>query len=823
MPSQLTHGVWQDVQIAVRGLRRDRGYAVAATLTLALAIGANTAVFSVADAVLLRPMPYPDGAQIMILGRRSDQLGSRRGYLSQAEYVDFQRSVPEIESVGLFDDVEQTASDGCASAECAADRVRVTELTPSALRVLGTSAALGRTFADEDGQPGHAPVAVIGDDYWRSRFGADPSVLGRVTVLDGVRRTIVGVMPPSFRFEKAQLYVPLVLDAARAEQERGNHSYIGVARLRAGASVSTLSTRLSVVTARLSRDHPVYYPTASHTSFVAEPLRSYLTGQAGSSLVVMLVAVGLVLLIACANVANLNLVRADGRQREIIIRSALGAGRGRLVRQLFVDTAIVTTIGAVLGIAIAAWGVQPMLSINRDAVPNVDGISIEASVLLFTLAVAVFSMVAAGLLPALQATHPDLQTALRDDARGTSAGRARQRTRQLLIASEIALATFVLVLGGLLARSYARLRHVDLGLNPTRVIAMQITLPGASYPTSAARGQLFDNLVRRVAGLGGVEQASLAYLVPTQANSDWTITVEGHPVSPGQDAPSPVPQVVSPGYFATLGIPLRKGRLLSASDDGRGGVNAVINETMARRVWPSEDPIGKRFYLGIDPAKPDQWFTVVGVVGDSRIDDPRVAPRPTWMATTAALARIGELPHSMWLLARASSDPESVVPAARQALHELDPSLALGDVRTIAGLYDDAVAGSRFTTVLLGAFGIIAIALALIGVYGVVSYAVAQRTRELGVRLALGATGERVRRQVVLQGLRTAIPGALAGVLAAALGANVVQALLFDTGARDAGVYASTVGLLIAASAAASWIPARRASRIDPAIALKAS
>ena len=823
MLPQFSHLLRQDFQVALRGLRRDRGYAVAATLTLALAIGANTAVFSVADAVLLRPMPYPGAGQIMILGRRSDQLGTRRGYLSQAEYVDFQRSVPEIGALGLFEDEEQTASGGCVSADCAPDRVRVTELTPSALGVLGTSAALGRTLAEEDGQPGHAAVAVISDGYWKTRFGGDPSVLGRVTLLDGVRRTIVGVMPPTFRFEKAQLLVPIVFDPARAEQERGNHSYIGIARLRAGTAPSMLGARLSALSARLARDHPVYYPTASHTTFVAEPLRSYVTGQAGSSLIVMLIAVGLVLLIASANVANLNLIRADSRQREIVVRAALGAGRARLVQQIIVDTVIVTTIGAVCGIAIAAWGVQPMLSLNPGAVPNVGAISIETPVLLFTLAVTVFSTAAAGLLPALQATRPDLQAALRDDARGTSAGHKRQRTRQLLIASEIALATFVLVLGGLLARSYVRLRRVDVGLNPAHVIAMQVTLPQATYPGSAARGRLFGDLVRRVGGLGGVEHASLAYLVPTHANSDWTITVEGRPMQPGQDAPSPIPQIVSPDYFMTLGIPLRSGRLLTAGDDGRGGVNAVINETMARRVWPDEDPLGKRFYLGNDPVKPEQWFTVVGVVGDSRIDDPRIAARPMWMATTDAVARLGDLPRSMWVLARTSRDPESIVPAVRQELHDLDPSLAFGDVRSVTGLFDDAVAGFRFTTILLAAFGLIAIGLALIGVYGVVSYTVAQRTRELGVRLALGATGERLRRQVVAQGLRTAIPGALIGALAAALGANVVQALLYDTAPQDALVYAVTAGTLVAAAAAASWIPARRASRIDPAIALRGS
>ena len=823
MSVEWTYELWRDLQVALRGLRGSRSYAIAATLTLTLAIGANTAVFSVADAVLLRPMPYPDAQQIVILGRHSEQLGTRRGYLSQAEYIDVQRDVPELERAGLFDDAEQTASGDCLRDVCAPDRVRVTELTPSALRVLGTSPALGRPFTEEEGQPGHDAVVVLSDGYWMSRFGGDRSVLGRLTVLDGVPRTVIGVMPPGFKFERAQLFVPLQLNPSRAEEDRGDHSYIGIARLRRGANVGALDARLALVTARLLRDHPVYYPAASHTSFVAEPLRSYVMGQAGPSLVIMLVAVGFVLLIACANVANLNLVRADARQREIIVRLALGAGRARLVRQIIVDTAIVATGGAVLGAALAAWVVQPLLSINPGAVPNAESVTLEAPVFLFTLGVTIFGMLVAGLLPALQATRPDLQATLRDDTRGTSASRSRQRTRRILIGAEIALATFVLVLGTLLARSYMRSRQVNLGLNPAHVIAMELTLPAATYPSSAARGRLFDDLVRSVTDVGGISNASLAYVVPTHANSDWTITVEGHPVASGQDPPSPVPQVVTGGYFATLGIPLRSGRLLSASDDGRGGVNAVVNEAMARMVWPGENALGKRFHPGTDSVKSDGWFTVVGIVGDSRIDDPRVLPRPMWMATSDALTRLSEMPRTMWILARTSADPESVVPAARRALQALDPSLTFGEVRPVTGLIDDALAGSRFTVMLLAAFAAIASALAVIGVYGVVSYTVGLRTRELGVRLALGASGERIEWFVVAQGLATAIPGALSGAVIAAFGAHLVQALLFETTPHDVGVYAFTVALLVIAAAVASWIPARRAARIDPATALRAT
>jgi putative ABC transport system permease protein len=809
---------WRNIRHSVRALVRTPAYSVAAVITLALGIGANTAVFSVVNGVLLSPLPYKDADRIAILTSHFTGLGVEDGPISGAEMFDVAQRARAFEEVGAFVRNPGTITGSCGTVSCTPERIRTLSATASVFKVFGTQAALGRGFVSEEDVPGRDDVVVLDDGFWRRRFGADPGVIGSTVTLDGVQRVIVGVMPGSFAFQKADVYVPLALRLDSVELRRSAHNYIGIARLTPATRVERANAEVSALAGVLQRQHPGNYPAQMGFGLKARTLQTWLVGDARRSLLVLFGAVSLVLLIACVNVANLSLARAETRQREVAVRAALGAGRGRLIGELLTESLVLALAGSALGLLLANRGLALLLTVNPRAVPRIDNVHLDATVLLVTLGFAVVTGILFGLFPAVQATRTELQTVLRDAARGSSAGLGRQRTRKILIVAEVALSLVVLSAGALVIRSFWRLQHVSLGFRTDHLITMQVSIP-ATYSDSLAPARFFNELTQRVARLPDVHAAAAAFMLPTDGWANWDIDVEGRARAPGEAAPSPVVQMLTPQYFEAMGIPLVQGRLLNAHDNGPTGLSVVVNETMARRLWPN-GAIGKRFKMSGLPVQP--WFTVVGVVGDAHMDGPAHAPEPEWMITHETIAYLGSSPRNMWLLVRTSGDPTRILPAARRELWAIDRNVNFDQVQTMDRVLSNSLAGARFTMVLLACFAFMALALAAIGVYGVVTYTVAQRTREFGVRMAVGASARDVVRLVIGQGLKVALNGVVLGVIGALLTARLLQGILFETRARDPIVLGAIALLLIGVALLASYLPARRATRVDPAITLKA-
>ena len=821
--------VGEDVRYSFRTLRRTPAFAAAALLTLTLGIGANTAVFSVVNGVLLRPLPFPNAERVVMVWTQFGGLGFRRANISSAEMVDVATRTTAFEHVGAFRGVGGTLTGGCGTGTCEPQRIDVMAVTASVFSILQVPAARGRVFTADEDRRGHDGVIVLGDGFWHRHYGGDAAIVGRTITLDGLPRVVLGVMPPNFNFERADAYVPLSLAMDSLLVQRNWHNYLGIARLKPGVSEAQANAQLATLVRQLGDEFAERYPQKMGFGLSVQQLQEALVGDVRRSLLVLLGAVALVLAIACVNVANLSLARAEARHREIAVRAALGAGRGRIVRQILTESLVLSLAGAALGTLGARWAVRLLLAANPDAVPRASGVQVNLPVLLVTLAVAVITGIAFGLVPALQATRVDFQGALREEGRGSSASRSRQRARRTLIVAEVALATIVLSAAGLLMKSFWRLRQVDSGIRAENVVAMRVSLPRARYADSLAPGRFFREFTERVAAIPGVQIAAAANSVPTMGYANWDIDIEDRPRGPTEAAPSPIPQFVTPSYFAALGIPVRAGRLLESRDDGRDGLTAVVNEAMARRLWPN-GAVGRRFRLATGPTSPKlPWLTIVGVVGDVRMSGPQREPEPQWIATTGVADVLGGVSRDMWIIARAADpstgatppDAVAIVPAARQALWAMDRNVNFGSVQRVSEMLGGAIAAPRFTMLLLVTFGIAALSLAAIGVYGVLAYVVAQRTRELGIRLALGAQRGDVLRLVVSQGLTLAGLGIVIGLAGAVATAQLLRDILFETPPRDPWTLAAIAILLVAVAVAASWLPARRATRVDPAVALR--
>jgi predicted permease len=801
----------QDARYGLRLLRRSPGFSAVAVVTLALGIGASTAILSVVDAILLRPLGYADSGRLVVLLHHED------GPVAPANYLDWKARTRSFQSMGAAEYWTPNLTSGPSP-----EKVWALRMTPEILPMLGVRPLLGRFFLPEESVEGRDHVVVLGEGIWRTRFGADPGIVGRSIRLDGEPYTVVGVMPASFQFApfwatEARMWAPLDLRSRASQRE--SQSLRVFARLRPGVSLAAARQEVASVTATLEREFP-----GTNRDVRVMNLREKVVGDVRPALLVLLGAVGLVLLIACANIANMLLARASARQKEVALRTALGASRGRTVRQLLTESVVLAAAGGAAGAALSAWSLRLLLALAPPSIPRLQDVHLDVRVLFATFAVSLATGVAFGLAPALQASIVRPQDALKEGgASGTS--RERGRLRLAFVAAEIAIALVLLVGAGLMLRSFLALRAIDPGFDPRGVVTMEVSVAGTRQAPPGRRAALYRQLVERLSAAPGVTAAGAINHIPI-AGDIWgyPYAVEGRPRPGPGESPMATYRAVLPGYFAAMRIPILRGRDVAWSDDrGAPGV-VVVNEYLAKRTWPGEDPIGKRITL--DDVGPDaSWLTVVGVVKNVVRGDWAAPPADEIYLSVLQNKTLLESPQPMaayiTLVARTGGDPAALAPSLVAAVRAVDPTLPVSEVRTMSHIVAQANGRARFQALLLAIFAAAAAMLAAVGIYGVMSYAVSRRTREIGVRMALGADPGSVLRLVVGQGMAVALVGAGAGLAAAVLLARLMASLLYGVGPMDPVTYAAVAGLLLAVALLASYLPARRASRIDPTKALR--
>ena len=791
--------VRRDLRQAFHTLRRNPVFTAVAALTLALGIGANTAIVSVVHAVLLRPLPYHEPEKLVTIDN-----------LLAGEYLVLRERMPSLSDLAIY----RTAVGFNLSDSGGAERVSGAQVSANVFSTLGVAAALGRTFRADEELPG-ARAVVISHSLWRQRLGADPNVIGREILIDSQPREIVGVMPATFAFPsvETQLWVPFAFDrAAAGALWGGSQSGKAVARLAPGATAARAQAEVRARVPELRKANTLWvFPEVWGARRQVVSLQDKMVGDVRTRLLVMLAAVGFVLLIACANVANLLLARASARQREIAIRYALGASRGRIIRQLLTESAVLGLIGGGAGFLLAYWGV-PLLVGNLPAdMPRVEEISVDRWMLAFTLAISVLTGVAFGLVPAIQASRSTVQSSLKVEERGATAPFGRASS--LLVIGEVAVAVLLVIVAGLLIRSFTGLLRVDPGFRTERIVTARVTAPASRYRSDDSARVFYDSLLARVAALPGVQAVELVSNLPLASHiGGFAFEVEGTPYVQAQGAPTTGEHKVTPGYLGVMEIPLLKGRLLADTDRVSTPRVALINETMARQYFAGVDPIGRRF----KEVWLKEWTTVVGVVGDVRhtaLDE---------AAGLEVYRPFAQVPvRDMSLVIRTTNDTAPFAASLRAAVADVDATVPISDVRTADQILARSVAAWRFTTFLHGTFALLALTLAAIGIYGVLSYAVSRRSREIGVRMALGASRADVLRMVLRQALTLAAIGTIGGVVAAFAATRLLKTLLFEVSPTDAVTFTAVPLLLVAVACLAAYIPASRATRVDPTIALR--
>jgi predicted permease len=814
--------LWQDLRYGARTLLKNPGFTLIAVLTLGLGIGANTAIFSVVNGVLLRPLPYHESERIVTL------LNNGRYPVSPANFLDFRANSQSF--------AQMAAAEAWGGALAGADRTEAISglrMGEGLFALLGEQPLLGRTLQAEDYQPGKDHALVLSHKLWQRAFGGDPNIIGRQLMLSGESYAVVGVMPARFQFPpfwstRAEMWAPL--DLRPRATARGGNSLRVFARLKPGVTLQQAQSEIDVMNKRLAQAYP---EANTGLNIRVDPLNEKVVGNIRRALLVLSGAVGFVLLIACANVACLLLARASARQKEAAVRVALGASRWRIIRQSLTESLLLSVCGTAVGMLLAVWGVDwltTLLSGNSSSftvrLPRLSEIKIDATALGFTLAVTLATSLLFGLAPALAASKPDLNQTLKESGRGTSCG--RRRLRETLVVAELALALVMLIGAGLLINSFLKLQALDPGFNPRNVLSMTVSLAGASQYVGPAREAFYRQLTDRLTALPGVESASAINHLPL-AGDTWgtTLTIEGRlPPPPGQEVGATF-RVSRPGYFRTMGIPLRAGRDFNEGDTPDAPGVVILNETFAQRHWPSEDPIGKRVTLDDprDNSRAPQWFTVVGVVKDVKQNSWTDAP---WNEIYVPFQQsryfyAGTAGHytSMTLVIRTTVEPQSLATAAQETVRSLDRNLPVSSVVTMEQVIADTLWQPRFNLQLIGIFAALAMTLAAIGLYGVMSYSVAQRAREVGLRMALGAQRRDVLKLVVGQGMKLALAGVALGLLASVALTRLMEKLLFEVSATDFSTFAVIAVLLTFVALVACWIPARRATKVDPMVALR--
>ena len=818
-----------DIRDALRGFARNRGFLAAAIVSLALGVGANTAIFSVASALLLRPLPYPEADRLVILWNRSPGLGITEDWFSSAQYFDVKNAGSGLEQVALaYGANENLTGDGDP------ERIATLRVTSNLLPMFGARPELGRLFTEEEDRQTPAATAILGYDTWVRRYGSDRGVVGRRLELNGRPFQIVGVLSQSFSLPHevmptlgnaadADIVIPFPL-GPNAARTRNREDYNIVGRLKPGVTTSRVQQEMDALTERLRREFPDFYPVNGGLTFSVVPLQEHVVGGVRQSVALLAGAVACVLLIACANVANLLLSRGVTRQREIAVRAALGADRRRLVRQLLTESVLLGVAGGALGLLFAVLGLQWMQVLGSRSIPRLHEIGINGGVLLFTLALSLVSAILFGLAPALRAASLDLQTALKD-GHGEAAGLAtfarggrRQATRKALVVAELTLSVMLLVGAGLLIRSFARVQQVPPGFNPDGVLTLEVTLMPPRYADTTKVQEAYRDLWTRLGRVPGLVAAGGVSSLPLSNMMAWgPITVEGRAVSASERFINVDQRVAAGDYFRVMEIPLKHGRLFTTEDIRSAPRVAVIDERMAQTLWPAGDALGKRFRTGGIDAAPDvPWVTVVGIVGAIKQDaldaESRMAVYFPQMQLT---------PRGITIVARAAGDAAALAPAVRREIQQMDPNLPVYNVRTMTSRVDESLSRRRFSMLLLTIFAALAAGLAAVGVYGVIAFLVAQGTREMGIRMALGATPLGIGMLVLGHGLVIACIGLALGIAGAFAVTRVMRSLLFGVGAADPITYALVAGLVAATAVAASCIPARRAARLDPMRSLR--
>jgi putative ABC transport system permease protein len=806
----------QDVRYAIRMLAKNPGFTAVAVLTLALGIGANTAIFSVVHAVLLKPLPYEDADRLVMVWEQNPERDWYQNVVSAANFLDWRRQNDVFTQLAAVNPWGAFNLTGTGKPE----EVRGEQVTTNLFTLLGVRPIMGRDFLPEEDKPGGARVVILSYGLWQRRYGSDATMVGKQILLNNQSYTVVGIMPSGFYFPPfwrdpgGGLWVP-GLDLSNPM--RTMHMFIAVARLKPGVSLARAQAEMDTISRRIVQEAP----DDKGWGVGLVGLREQAVGETRRPLMVLFGAVGFVLLIACANVANLMLARSAARDREIAIRTALGAKRGRLLRQLLTESTLLALLGGALGLLVAPWGIRVLATVSGSFALGQWGgavladAAVNAGVLAFTMTVTLATGIIAGLAPALGLSTPDLNRSLKEGGRGGSEGVHRHRLRSLLVVTEFALALILLAGAGLMIRTLILLGRVDLGFNPHNVLTMRIPLLGPRYQDQRAQAEFFTALLERVKTLPGVQWASVSRGLPVEGWSGWGFVTEENPSPPPNQEPDANYQVIGPDYFRVMGIPLREGRFYTDLDTQQSTRVVIVNEELARKQWPGQDPIGKRLRINM-LGKP--WLTVVGVVGNVRT----VWPTPDFLQEFY-------LPYTQypWDLAprdfivRTAMNPTAVAASIQREVAALDKDQPVSDVRTLEQVAGEAVGPQRFAMVLLAAFAALALALASVGIYGVMAYSVSQRTHEIGIRMALGARQTHVLGMVVRQALALALVGAGVG-LAGALGlTRLLSSLLYSVRPTDPLTLALVTLVLVGVSAFAGYIPARRATKVDPMEALR--
>ncbi len=805
------HKLLQDLRYAVRTLLNKPGFTLIAVMTLALGTGASTAIFTVVDAALLRGLPYKSPERLYHLFESTPQKEFAQREFSFPDYQDYQQN-EVLEGIGAY-----TGGGAIWSGRGEPERIAAPAASANFFSVLGVEPVIGRSFMPHEDKPGSQRVTMLTYGMWQRRFGGDPNIVGQSLTLNGDDYTVIGVLPASFQFAFRAGDLWRIYQPTQQQQERRYmHGTNLIGRLKPGVTAEQAQRELSIIAGRIEHDH-----NGSHagTGLKIVPLHEQVVGQVKPILLVLLGAVGFVLLIACANVASLLLTRSLARQKEVAIRAALGASRWRVMRQLLTESVLLSLLGGVVGLLIAYWGVHALVAVLPDsqlnALPFLKSLQLDSRILVFSFGLSLVTGMVFGLAPALQSSRPDLNEVLKEGGRN-SAGGAGHRLRSALVMTEIALAVVLLVGAGLMMKSLLRLLQSNIGFNPENVLTMSVALPGAKYNDNNRQIAFYDQLQERVQALPGVTGAGTVNILPLQGGNTTRFNVEGDPIPPpGQETEANI-RTVNETYFQTLGIPITAGRAFDARDKATDAPLAVIiNKTAADRIFAGRDPIGRRLNYASIQAPPIQ---IVGVVGDVKIGGLDDAIRPVLYYPYRQNNALGTN-----LVVRTTGDPNALAGAIRETMHGLEPDVAIFNVNRMTDLIGNSPAAfmRRFPALLIGIFAGVALLLASIGIYGVVSYSVSQQTHHIGVRMALGAQATDILRMVLRQGLTLAVVGIALGVVAALGLMRLLRSLLFEVQTTDLATFAIVVGTLFVVALLACYLPARRATRVDPLIALR--
>ncbi|MEY2538377.1 MAG: hypothetical protein QOG67_2117 [Verrucomicrobiota bacterium] len=813
----------QEIRFAIRRLAKSPAFVVIAVVTLALAIGANTAVLSLVNALLIRPLPYRAPQQLVLLLQHFKTQNLERIPVSPGEFVDYENRNHSFERLGAF---------GYTSLNLAGsdkpERIPGALVTAGVLPLLGVAPVQGRFFEADECKTGRDDVVIISERLWRRKFNRDPQTLGSKIPLDGKNFTVVGIMPEGFDFplqlfnlgaggqfgERADIWQPLAFTDKDLET-RYSRSYYIVGRVKAGVTLAQAQADVENINDQMCREHKNNYP--QDRSFGGDVLRLQELAVSGMrpTLLILLAAVVLVLLIACANLTTMLLARAASHEREMAIRVALGAGPMRILKQVLTESVLLALLGGIAGVLLAVWGVDLLKNIGASTVPRLREVNLDFRVLIMTFGIAVGTGILFGLVPGIVCAKPELTESLKEGGRGSSEGRRRNRLRNALVVAEVALALVLLTGAGLLMKSFVRLQRVSPGFDPHNVLTMEVSLPKLRYPDDKAIVRFSDEAQQRIAALPGVQFAAVTTILPLSGNNgDSSFAIEGRSEKSNMPGPDEEKREVSADYFRAIGTPLLKGRFFTAADNADAPHVIIVNQALAKKWWPGGDAVGKRIVMGGMSADP-KWINVVGIVADIRHAGLDAEPKPEMYIPFA------QNPYKTMILAvRSARDPRALISAVRAQIQGIDPGQPVANIRTFESVLSDSLAPRRLSVVLLGVFAGVAVLLATVGIYGVMSFLVVQRTHEIGVRMALGAQRADVMRLVIGRALKLTALGTGIGLVMALVSTRALQALLYSVSAFDLSTFLFVTFVLGAVAMAASYLPAQRATRADPMIAL---